>query len=97
MTLFKQKKPLKWLSIRDVSESVVGTIAVWSIFVDFRLNCVARDFAQAPKSKCHLFLRNRYQEKTHVYLEGVRIKREREPAPWWQTQGWVTGEKVPSF
>ena len=94
---FVKKKPLKWLCIRDVSESVVGTIAVWSIFVDFRLNCVARDFAQAPKSKCHLFLRNRYQEKTHVYLEGVRIKREREPAPWWQTQGWVTGEKVPSF
>ena len=65
------------MSIRDVSESIVGTIAVWSIFVDFCLNCVARDFAQAPKIKCHLFLRNRYQEKTHVYLEGVRIKRKK--------------------
>ena len=75
MTLFKQKKPLKWLSIRDVSESVVGTIVVWSIFVDFRLNCVARDFAQAPKSKCHLFLRKQVPGKyTYIFIRCAHKK-----------------------
>ena len=79
MTLFKQKKPLKWLSIRDVSESVVGTIVVWSIFVDFRLNCVARDFAQAPKSKCHLCIFEKTgTRKRHIYIfVGCAHKKEK--------------------
>ena len=46
---------MKGLGIGKVSESVVRSVAVRSVWVGFGLNRVPCDLPQSSESKCHLF------------------------------------------